>query len=86
MNSIELRNAIRHPYAWPGGYPLALLMNDGEAVCMKCARSEYRYIAHSNRHNILDGWMPEAVFINWEDQELYCAHCNNQIESAYGQD
>ena len=85
MNSIELRKAIRAKYAWPGGYPMALLMDDGAAVCMDCARKEYKQIAHSNRHNIRDGWKPEAAFINWEDQDCYCAHCNAQIESAYGE-
>ena len=85
MNSRELRDAIRTRYAWPGGYPMAVLMDDGTAVCMDCAKSEYKQIAHSNRHNIRDGWMPEAVFINWEDVDCYCAHCNKQIESAYGE-
>ena len=64
---------------------MALLMTDGECLCMDCARTEYKLIARSNRDNSRDGWAPETVFINWEDTELYCAHCNNAIESAYGE-
>ena len=88
MNSRELREAIRAKYAWPGGYPMALLMSDGEPVCMDCARKEYKLIARSNRDKSLwpdKQWRPECVFINWEDQDCYCAHCNKQIESAYGE-
>jgi ferredoxin len=85
MNSIELRKAIRAKYAWPGGYPMYVVMSDGEALCMCCARKEYRQLAYSNRHNLRDGWKPEGVDINYEDTALYCAHCNVQIESAYGE-
>ena len=34
----------------------------------------------------LQEWQAFAdVFINWENQELYCAHCNSLIQSAYGE-
>lgn len=85
MNSIELRKAIRAKYAWPGGYPMALCMSDGDSLCMGCARKEYKQIAYANKHNSRDGWAPCAVFINWEDTQCFCAHCNDRIESAYGE-
>ena len=85
MNSIELRKAIRSKFAWPGGYPMFVLLSDGEALCMDCAKSEYKQVARANRENLRDGWKPEAVAINWEDSDCYCAHCNGQIESAYGE-
>lgn len=91
MDSQKLKDAIRSKYAWPGGYPLALLMGDSETVCMDCARKEYKQIARANRDRNHGGerwpdrsWTPEAVFINWEDTNLYCAHCSKHIESAYG--
>ena len=85
QHSIELRKAIRAKYAWPGGYPMYLIMSDGEAVCMDCARKEYRLIARARHDNdTTGGWLAMGADINWEDTELHCAHCNAQIESAYG--
>lgn len=85
MNSLKLREAIRSKYAWPGGYAMFVGMCDGEVMCMDCARKEYRLIAAANRaRNRTDSWMPEYVGVNWEDDSLFCAHCNEQIESAYG--
>jgi hypothetical protein len=85
MDSLKLRQAIRSKYAWPGGYPMYLVMSDGESLCMDCARKEYKLIAMANKQAFRDGWKPEAVDINYEDKELYCVHCNAQIESAYGE-
>lgn len=89
MNKVakSIKEAIRSRYAWPGGYPLALLMSDGECMCMKCAKAEYKLIARAARDNDKrSGWMPEAAFINWEDDSLFCANCDGLIESAYGDD
>ena len=33
-----------------------------------------------------DGWRPIALEVNWEDNELYCAHTNRKIECAYPQE
>ena len=79
-----IKRALRDKYAWPGGYPLAILMSDGECLCIDCAKTEYRQLAYSEIHKLRDGWRPESPFINWEDTELFCAHCNKPIESAYG--
>ena len=83
--SIELRQAIRAKYAWPGGYPLFVVMSDGEVLCIDCAKKEYKKIAYANRHNLRDCWKAEGTDVNWEDTSLYCCHCNNLIESAYGE-
>ena len=85
MNSLELRKAIRAKFAWPGGYPIYLVMSDGGSLCMDCAKSEYPLIARSNRDNSRDGWKPEGVDVNWEDSALYCDHCSKRIESAYAE-
>lgn len=57
-------------YAWPGGYPMYAICNDGYALCCDCAPE----------------WIEDIVGIdiNWEDPYLYCAHCGTPIESAYG--
>jgi hypothetical protein len=80
----EVRKFTRQPYAWPGGYPLFLLMSDGGALCKKCVRKEYRNISDSTRHDIRDGWNAHAVTINWEEPTMFCDHCGERIESAYG--
>lgn len=81
---IEVREFIRQPYAWPGGYPKILLMDDGEIICPACARKEYRQISNATRHYLRDGWQAGAVGIHWEGSPLYCAQCNAPTESAYG--
>lgn len=86
-NTIQLRETIRAgEYAWPGAYPVALLMDDGDVICIKCGRDNYRSLSESLRMNLRDGWRTEGCFINWEDENLSCAHCGGRIESAYGSD
>lgn len=82
----SLREFIRQPYAWPGGYPLYAIMSDGSTLCKTCAKTEYRQIVRSTRAMSDDGWRFMCVDINYEDQDLYCEHCGTQIESAYGED
>lgn len=82
----EYRAAIRSgPYAWPGGYPLFFICDDGGALCFTCAKKERRNIISSIAWNVRDGWKVAAVDVNWEDTELYCDHCSKPIESAYGE-
>jgi hypothetical protein len=82
----QIKNAARNKYSWPGGYPLFLLMGDGEAVCPGCAKREFRSIC---RHTIQPAygrdWQCVAVDVNWEDGDMRCAHCYATIESAYGE-
>jgi hypothetical protein len=79
----HIKNFIRRPYAWPGGYPMYLILDDGGALCKKCAKSEWPTICRSIRDNTADGWNPIAIDINWEDATLCCDHCSKPIESAY---
>lgn len=81
----KVKSFIRQPYAWPGGYPLYALMSDGEAICKHCAKSDYPLILSSTKDDDKRGWTVMAVDVNWEDNELYCSHCGEQIESAYGE-
>jgi hypothetical protein len=81
----EIRATLRNgPYAWPGGYPLYLITSDGAALHFDCARANYRSISWSIRNQCRDGWLVEACDINYENPELYCDHCSEPIESAYG--
>lgn len=80
----DYRRAIRAgKFAWPGGYPLYFICDDGEALCCDCAKKKRRNILESIAHNHRSGWRVVALDINYEDDTLFCAHCNAQIESAY---
>ena len=79
---VQVREYIRQPYAWPGGYPLVLLLDDGEFLCADCARNDYRQISDSTRHHLHDGYEAVAVEVNWESV-AYCADCGKELEKAY---
>lgn len=81
MNKTELQSFIRSGgFAFPGGYPLALLMEDGEVIDAKSARENYRLIRRETGRD----WKAAAVFIHWEGAPLICAHSGRAIDSAYG--
>lgn len=85
-NSLQLRATIRNgQYAWPGGYPLYLICADSEALCFDCAKTEYKSLARGMRDHDKQ-WTVLGCEINYEDNDLFCAHCNQQIESAYGEE
>jgi hypothetical protein len=81
----SIKRALRDKYAWPGGYPLYIVMADGEALSIDAARAEWRNICHSTLHGFRDGWQAAGVDVNWEDTDLTCAHTGAAIESAYGE-
>ena len=82
MQKTTLQNFIRsNGYAWPGGYPCALLMDDGEVLDAQAARENYRLIRRETGRD----WKPVEVFIHWEGEPLTCAHSGRDIPSAYGE-
>lgn len=80
----DVRDFIRQPYAWPGMYPKILIMRDGGLLCAKCVGSNYRLISESTRHRLGDGWEASGIDLFMEGPSLPCDHCNDEIESAYG--
>jgi hypothetical protein len=69
-------------HAWPGGYPIYYVVADGGVLCPSCANQElYRTIDPDD-----DQFHIVASDINYEDQSLYCDHCNSRIDPAYGED
>ena len=81
----HVKDLIRAPYAWPGGYPKYAIADDSAALCHTCCRDNFRSIVDSIHTDTRDGWLITAVDINWEDTSLYCDHCGDAIESAYGE-
>lgn len=82
MKKADLQQFIRsNGFAWPGGYPCALLMADGECIDAQSARENYKLIRRESGPD----WEPVAVFVHWEGAPLQCAHSGRDIPSAYGE-
>jgi len=87
MTTKDLKNYIRSgKYAWPGGYPMYFVANDGEALSFEAVKENYREILSATKNKENNGWRVVGIDVNWEDENLYCAHTGNRIESAYGND
>jgi hypothetical protein len=74
-------------FAWPGGYPLYYLTEDGGVLCPEDARmAERDKLAEYDDGTFDPQWHIIAADANWEDPEMYCDHCGNRIPSAYAED
>ena len=69
-------------YAWPGGYPIVYILADGATLCPKCANGENG--SEASTDNECREWKIVGSDIHWEGDPFTCAHCNREIESAYG--
>ena len=61
-------------WAWPGGYPMYYMDEDGSEFCTSCANQD-------DAEPAIRYWG-----INWEDPDLYCSGGCGRIESAYAED
>lgn len=82
----DLAIAYRTPYAWPGGYGLHLVLEDGACLCHPCFKENYSLVAGDLKDGYNTGWKPCAQDVNWEDTDLYCDHCGKRIPSEYCED
>lgn len=73
------------PYAWPGGYPLYFVTEDGGVLSFKAAEDNRELIESAIVKNDDDQWRVIACETNWEDPELICDHTNERIPSAYAE-
>lgn len=74
-----LKNAVRQKYAWPGGYPISAIMEDG-ALCMDCVRKEWRQVAWETMHGIRGCWRVRFTDVLWEGGN-YCDNCNACLDA-----
>ena len=81
----QVKQAIREPYAWPGGYPVYVVCSDGAMLCAACAKDNFKKIAEATKKYYSDGWRAVGAAILWEGEE-YCGHCGRLLESAYGEE
>jgi hypothetical protein len=68
-------------YAWPGGYPLHLVLADGGELCPACAGKEWRLLLAADPAR---EWTPVGAEVHWEGEPLHCCHCYSELPSAYG--
>jgi hypothetical protein len=68
-------------FAWPGGYPVIYLTNEGDVFCAACANGE-----NGSDVRIQDDpqWNVTGAQVFHEGAPEQCAHCSAEIESAYG--
>lgn len=79
--SLRLADRVhKERYAWPGGYPLYAVTDDGVAICYKCCGTERSWIGTTTGS---DGWCVVGMAINWDEGHLLCEHCGDSIESAF---
>lgn len=82
----QVKTALRNKYAWPGGYPLFLVMDDGAAVSIDAARAQWRDIVAAHlAGDVRTGYTVANIAINWDDADLYCEISGARIESAYAE-
>ena len=76
----QVKNAIRTGYTWPGGYQLAIVMNDGGMICPDCGKKEWKQIAHDTLKEWKTGWDAAGVEVCYstenDDEKISCSHCN----------
>ena len=76
----DVKDAIRQPFAWPGGYPKTAITDDGGLLCATCMKSNYPSIAHDTVKGWNTGWRVAAVDIIWEGGN-HCDHCNECVDA-----
>jgi hypothetical protein len=88
INSLaDLKATLRAgEFTFPGAYPLYLIAGDGEALHFDCVRKNWREVVQAYGPNGSRDWRCVACDINYEDGSLYCAECNQHIQSAYAED
>jgi hypothetical protein len=92
-SAAELDTVIKQgTLAIPGCYPIYFIAANGQPLSFTavknnktlCLDAWHRYNASPARNSEIDQWRIIASQINWEDNNLLCAHTGEHIPSAYG--
>lgn len=69
-------------YAWPGGYPIAYIVDDCDACCAQCANGSNGAQFHEITTD--SQWRLTGFDVNYENPSgEHCCHCNKILECAY---
>jgi len=69
-------------HTWISGYEISYVTKDGGVLCHQCANANLLRTLDpdDDQFHVVD------EFINYENSNLYCDHCNRRIEPAYGEE
>lgn len=70
--------------SWPGGYTVLYLCSDGSVFCADCANGKNNSDVRTRPYGEDKQWDIECVSSYSEGPVLYCAHCDKDIGSDYG--
>tara|TARA_Y100000031_G_scaffold153640_1_gene199374 strand:- start:306 stop:578 length:273 start_codon:yes stop_codon:yes gene_type:complete len=67
-------------WAFPGGYEVFYVTDDGEVLCYPCVKKDIEAVLDSVRNEINDGWR----IVGFEttasiEENTNCVHCNYSI-------
>jgi hypothetical protein len=72
-------------WAWPGGYPVAFLAENGDVLSWEAVRWSWRAVVRAHvRKARWDDWAIASEFIHWEGPDLVCSATGVVIPAAYG--
>lgn len=69
-------------FAFPGGYSILYLAEDGGIFCADCARGENGSDAAIGSDD--PQWNIVDAYVHWEGPPTHCDHCAKVCESEYG--
>jgi hypothetical protein len=74
-------------YAWPGGYPIIYLFEDGGIACPECANGGNSAIPRTDPSDAPEDkqWHIIGYDVHWEGEPVMCDNCGAEIKSAYGE-
>ncbi len=72
-------------YAWPGGYAIAYVCNDGETLCADCVNDDTNPVHDASTDDSPDGWRIDgymtADYHDIGEGDWTCAHCSRVIDA-----
>lgn len=81
----EIKEALRHPYTFPGGYTLAFFTYAGDQLCPACIRANWReVIARTKYGDPPAAERIEYITVRWEGPPNECGQCGKELPSEYG--
>lgn len=88
----RVRAVASERFAWPGGYAMGILTDDGGCLCSACVESEQeRILADLAEGYKGSGFYPAAAYVSdadddageWNDEQAtVCDHCGRPVTDA----
>ena len=74
------RYIARNPYAWPGGYDIIGICDDGGILCAHCIKENYREVMHDTRYGWNTGWRIVGFqTADWLEDSTLCGNCYREL-------